>query len=173
MSQHAGAGGDASGKKIVLKCCNSGCDYFDIGIRRLPSLHGGVCTRCHQGLLRTREEAHASLYPHDRTKCPICLEKIRTGDDLKELPCKHAFHTDCIAPWFQSSNTCPYCRGKLPVADGSSGSRGTPPSRSADGSRGISSYRVSGVRYGVYTQRSLNTVTQIVVKGILVADELQ
>ncbi|GKE01969.1 zinc finger, CCHC-type containing protein, partial [Tanacetum coccineum] len=113
------------------------------------------------------------FYPHDRTKCPICLEKIRTGDDLKELPCKHAFHTDCIAPWFQSSNTCPYCRGKLPVADGSSGSRGTPPSRSADGSRGIYSYRYLGWRYGVYTQKSLNTLTQIVVKGILVADELQ
>nr|GEY51568.1 zinc finger, CCHC-type [Tanacetum cinerariifolium] len=28
-------------------------------------------------------------------------------------------------------------------------------------------------RYGVYTQRSLNTLTQIVVEGILVADELQ
>ncbi|GJY16379.1 hypothetical protein Tco_0386801 [Tanacetum coccineum] len=30
-----------------------------------------------------------------------------------------------------------------------------------------------GWRYRVYTQRSLNTLTQIVVKGILVADELQ
>ncbi|GKF27890.1 hypothetical protein Tco_0094232 [Tanacetum coccineum] len=29
-----------------------------------------------------------------------------------------------------------------------------------------------GWRYGVYTQMSLNTLTQIVVKGILVADEL-
>ncbi|GKA57616.1 zinc finger, CCHC-type containing protein [Tanacetum coccineum] len=35
----------------------------------------------------------------------------------------------------------------------------------------ICSYRYLGWRYGVYTQRSLNTL--IVVKGILVADELQ
>ncbi|GJS37354.1 zinc finger, CCHC-type containing protein [Tanacetum coccineum] len=35
------------------------------------------------------------------------------------------------------------------------------------------SNRIWGWRYGVYTQRSLNTLTQIVVKGILVADELQ
>ncbi|GJT97644.1 ATP synthase CFO C subunit [Tanacetum coccineum] len=39
--------------------------------------------------------------------------------------------------------------------------------------RGSVDTGIWGWRYGVYTQRSLNTLTQIVVKGILVADELQ
>ncbi|GKC34143.1 E3 ubiquitin protein ligase RING1 [Tanacetum coccineum] len=59
-------------------------------------------------------------------ECTICFEKFKMGDHLKKLPCKHAFHTPCIAKWFRTSNTCPNCRGELPVADGSSGSRGSP-----------------------------------------------
>ena len=44
--------------------------------------------------------------------CSICLRGI--DKDMLQLPCKHCFHTQCILPWFRSSNRshgcCPECR---------------------------------------------------------------
>ena len=32
-------------------------------------------------------------------------------EKLKLLPCKHAFHRSCIAPWLtEQSNSCPLCK---------------------------------------------------------------
>lgn len=54
-------------------------------------------------------------------ECAICME---TSDESKDavdrqaigLPCGHAFHRDCIAPWLQVQSTCPVCRWQLPKA---------------------------------------------------------
>lgn len=52
--------------------------------------------------------------------CPICLEKLITGGSLiKELPCKHSYHVECIEQWLfryghsccnEIEFNCPYCR---------------------------------------------------------------
>lgn len=40
--------------------------------------------------------------------CAICLTDFEENDELKELPCKHYFHSDCITQWLsKSSTTCP------------------------------------------------------------------
>lgn len=43
--------------------------------------------------------------------CPICYECL-TNENKYIIPeCKHAFHSNCIIPWFRGKNsTCPYCR---------------------------------------------------------------
>jgi E3 ubiquitin-protein ligase RNF115/126 len=46
--------------------------------------------------------------------CAICLEQFAAGAQLVFLPCRHAFHTDCIAPWLKMHSECPSCRYKLP-----------------------------------------------------------
>jgi hypothetical protein len=46
--------------------------------------------------------------------CTICLEQFAEGAVLFVLPCKHAFHTDCISPWLKMHSECPSCRYKLP-----------------------------------------------------------
>mmetsp|Transcript_44851 Transcript_44851/g.72033 ORF Transcript_44851/g.72033 Transcript_44851/m.72033 type:complete len:425 (+) Transcript_44851:165-1439(+) len=42
--------------------------------------------------------------------CVICLEDFKNGENIKVLPCKHGFHTQCIMPWFERSGDCPICK---------------------------------------------------------------
>ena len=43
-------------------------------------------------------------------KCPICLQKYKGSDIIKEFPCKHIFHKNCIFKWLKTSNLCPLCK---------------------------------------------------------------
>ena len=43
-------------------------------------------------------------------KCAICLQKYKGVDIIKEFPCKHIFHKNCILKWIKSSNNCPLCK---------------------------------------------------------------
>ena len=43
-------------------------------------------------------------------KCPICLQKYKGSDIIKEFPCKHIFHKTCIFKWLKTSNVCPLCK---------------------------------------------------------------
>ncbi|EPZ34134.1 hypothetical protein ROZALSC1DRAFT_31363 [Rozella allomycis CSF55] len=46
--------------------------------------------------------------------CPICLDDFKKDMDLKQLPCRHLFHVECIDSWLLNhKNFCPMC--KLPV----------------------------------------------------------
>jgi len=42
--------------------------------------------------------------------CCICLEHFACGDQLRRLPCRHTFHSNCIVEWLTtSSDICPEC----------------------------------------------------------------
>ena len=43
-------------------------------------------------------------------KCPICLQKYKSSDIIKEFPCKHIFHKSFIFKWLKKSNVCPLCK---------------------------------------------------------------
>ncbi|KAG8371780.1 hypothetical protein BUALT_Bualt13G0123800 [Buddleja alternifolia] len=47
-------------------------------------------------------------------QCSVCLEECEIGAEVKEMPCKHKFHSSCILPWLELHSSCPICRHQLP-----------------------------------------------------------
>ncbi|KAI3419778.1 hypothetical protein GPALN_004210 [Globodera pallida] len=55
-----------------------------------------------------------ALQQNDAQSCVICLGEIETGTVIKQLPCNHTFHTECIKTWLKGyNNFCPMCRRKI------------------------------------------------------------
>jgi hypothetical protein len=44
-----------------------------------------------------------------RTQCQICLCGYNEGDDVRALPCMHAFHAACTESWLRVRLQCPNC----------------------------------------------------------------
>jgi hypothetical protein len=49
--------------------------------------------------------------------CYVCQEPYKSGEEVLEMPCKHAFHPGCLKPWLETHNNCPVCRHELPTDD--------------------------------------------------------
>uniref|UniRef100_H3DCY3 RING-type E3 ubiquitin transferase n=1 Tax=Tetraodon nigroviridis TaxID=99883 RepID=H3DCY3_TETNG len=46
-------------------------------------------------------------------ECPVCKEDYSVEETVRQLPCNHLFHNDCIVPWLEQHDTCPVCRKSL------------------------------------------------------------
>ncbi|KAL2895538.1 E3 ubiquitin-protein ligase CIP8 [Bienertia sinuspersici] len=49
--------------------------------------------------------------------CAICKDGVNVGEFVKEMPCGHGYHGDCIVPWLAARNSCPVCRFELATDD--------------------------------------------------------
>jgi Ring finger domain len=46
-------------------------------------------------------------------QCRICICPYENEEEIRELPCKHNFHSTCIDIWLVQNSFCPLCRKKL------------------------------------------------------------
>ena len=53
----------------------------------------------------------------EMNQCAVCMDEFEDGGDVKQMPCKHVFHQDCLMPWLELHNSCPVCRFELPTDD--------------------------------------------------------
>ncbi|KAH7681790.1 Anaphase-promoting complex (APC) subunit 11 protein [Dioscorea alata] len=53
------------------------------------------------------------LISSEDTVCSICLTKFTDGIELRELPCSHFFHMECIDKWLKLNALCPLCKSEV------------------------------------------------------------
>ncbi|XP_057530712.1 E3 ubiquitin-protein ligase MPSR1-like [Amaranthus tricolor] len=59
----------------------------------------------------------------EQGECVICLEECEIGGVVKEMPCKHRFHSGCIEKWLALHGSCPVCRFTMPVEEEDGGKK--------------------------------------------------
>ena len=54
---------------------------------------------------------HKALF-EDNSQCIICMEGFVENELVKQLPCGHIFHEDCINHWLEQQKNCPFCKAE-------------------------------------------------------------
>lgn len=116
--------GDPSGFRVPSNL-NMGDYFFGPGLEQLiqqlaendPNRYGTppASKSAVQGLpnVKISEE----LLVSDSSQCAVCKDTFELGEEAKQMPCKHIYHSDCIFPWLELHNSCPVCRYELPTDD--------------------------------------------------------
>ncbi|XP_071704960.1 E3 ubiquitin-protein ligase At1g63170-like [Rutidosis leptorrhynchoides] len=64
---------------------------------------------CEGGIVAAETEKERVISGEDAVCC-ICLAKYANDDELRELPCAHFFHTECVDKWLKINASCPLCK---------------------------------------------------------------
>lgn len=75
--------------------------------------------RSHSSCPASPHPSHRSRLSYTQTMCAICLEEYESGTSVvRELPCGHIFHPQCIdTSLTQSSCLCPLCKKSVLPTD--------------------------------------------------------
>ncbi|MFS7936206.1 putative transcription factor C2H2 family [Helianthus anomalus] len=64
------------------------------------------------GILAAGTQNERAIAGEDAVCC-ICLAKYTDDDLLRELPCTHFFHTECVDTWLKMNASCPLCKSEI------------------------------------------------------------
>ena len=53
---------------------------------------------------------NGSVLSNENECCAICLMDFERKEILRQLPCEHFFHPECIQPWLIKNSACPLCK---------------------------------------------------------------
>ncbi|KAK1365420.1 Anaphase-promoting complex (APC), subunit 11 [Heracleum sosnowskyi] len=71
------------------------------------------------GIVAAGTEKERRISEEDAVCC-ICLARYTNNDELRELPCSHFFHTDCVDKWLKINASCPLCKFEIVGSDANS-----------------------------------------------------
>ncbi|XP_057462906.1 E3 ubiquitin-protein ligase At1g63170-like [Actinidia eriantha] len=71
------------------------------------------------GVMAAGTEKERAIEGEDAVCC-ICLAKYAENDELRELPCCHFFHVECVDKWLKIYASCPLCKYEVGKSNGSS-----------------------------------------------------
>ncbi|KAF4551951.1 Ring finger domain-containing protein 6 [Elsinoe fawcettii] len=71
--------------------------------------------------LPKREINEKDLGSEGKAECSICMDEVKLGDQVTELPCHHWFHGECVKAWLSEHDTCPHCRQGIMPKEGAEG----------------------------------------------------
>lgn len=52
---------------------------------------------------------HSATETDGQDSCVVCLSEFDVGQPLRQLPCGHKFHRECIDKWLARRQVCPSC----------------------------------------------------------------
>ncbi|CAN6442125.1 unnamed protein product [Victoria cruziana] len=64
------------------------------------------------GVIAVGTEKERTVSAEDAVCC-ICLAKYVDNDELRELPCTHLFHSECVDKWLKINASCPLCKHEV------------------------------------------------------------
>ncbi|KAJ6844157.1 E3 ubiquitin-protein ligase-like [Iris pallida] len=64
------------------------------------------------GILAAGTDKERTISAEDAVCC-ICLAVYANNDDLRELPCAHFFHMECVDKWLKINALCPLCKSEV------------------------------------------------------------
>ncbi|KAG8375515.1 hypothetical protein BUALT_Bualt10G0107800 [Buddleja alternifolia] len=64
------------------------------------------------GVIAAGTEKERTISGEDAVCC-ICLAKYVNNDELRELPCSHFFHKECVDKWLNINASCPLCKAEV------------------------------------------------------------
>ncbi|KAA8497115.1 E3 ubiquitin-protein ligase RNF38 [Porphyridium purpureum] len=68
-----------------------------------------------RGVLPDPECGHSVAGTESEPQCCICLCNFEGGEMMRDLPCAHRFHAECLDPWIAGHRSCPFCRAQFEV----------------------------------------------------------
>lgn len=84
-------------------------------LREIPSKEGPMpATKASIESLPRVQISEAGL------ECAICLAEYEVNNEeleVKEMPCRHRFHSGCIDKWLGIHGSCPICRFSMPAEE--------------------------------------------------------
>ncbi|XP_026408455.1 E3 ubiquitin-protein ligase At1g63170-like isoform X1 [Papaver somniferum] len=76
--------------------------------------------------------------------CCICLARYADNEELRELPCAHFFHVDCVDKWLKINALCPLCKCEIGENSGNVQTSAVNPSHQRQSERRVSNGSTEG-----------------------------